>query len=317
MKKEIIKYGIMKKIWIIFILAGLLTGCYDEFVLDFPYTTVSFSTATGGSNDLDVLNRTVVKGEGLKLDFGCYLAGVLENKEERWADFTIDASLLSGTPYTLMPASMYSLSNDSRFVIPKGEFLGTVTITLDSAAFLNDPLATDYNYAIPFRLTGTSADSINTSQSTKIVAIKYINHYEGYYIQTGTFATYDASDAELNSGAIDNVLEATTFELDTVILNGTVYSTGNNYRMKVGVGSDNSASVEKFNPGKSVSGKAALEQAAIESVTPDGTCEWDPDNNKFVLNYKVTYTGETYYTLVSTELAWRNRIRDGVNEWRR
>ena len=63
----------MKKIIIIvFLVAGFLTSCYDDFRLDFPYTTVAFSTATGGSGDLGVLHRTVVKGEGLKLEFGCY-----------------------------------------------------------------------------------------------------------------------------------------------------------------------------------------------------------------------------------------------------
>ena len=454
----------MKKIWIVLILVGLLTGCYDDFRLDFPYTSVSFSTATGGSNDLGTLHRTVVIGEGLKLDFGCYLAGVLENTEERWADFIIDPNLLNGTPYLLMPSNMYTLSNNSRFVIPKGEYLGAITITIDSLAFLNDPLSTDHVYAIPFRITDTSADSINTSQSTKIVAIKYINRYEGYYNQTGTYVTYDAGGTEINSGTIGNVIEATTIRLDTITMNGTVYSTGADYILNAAVRGDNTVYLEKIaNPnvitdpynlasesilttdyvsgweslegvrdgleptsstdrsgpiyGNWYSGgqwrylqyefpgfrtvsstdiywftdfgglqipdetkieywdldleawvevpnpvglgvvadqwntttfdpvvtnkirqsfvsyaescgviewrvwglpKAILpEQNTMDTVVPEGACVWMPAENKFELNYRVTYLNETYYTIVNTELVWRNRIRDGVNEWRR
>jgi len=59
------------------------------------------------------------------------------------------------------------------------------------------------------------------------------------------------------------------------------------------------------------------EQAIMETATSNGSNTWDPVNNMFVLNYTVTYKGETYYTEVSSELVWRNRIRDGVNEWRR
>lgn len=464
MKTETIKYGIMKKILIVFIMAGLLAGCYDDFRLDYPYTTVAFSTATGGSNDLGVLHRTVVKGEGLNIEFGCYLAGVLENNEERWADFIIDPDLLSGTPYTLMPASMYTLSNSSRFVIPKGEYIGSVTVTIDSAAFLNDPMAADFNYAIPFRLTDASVDSINSSQDTKIVALKYINQYEGFYNHTGSYVTYDAGGTEISSGTIDNVIDAITIELDTVTMNGTVYSKGDDYIMHAAVRDDNTVYLEKIpnpdvitdpynlafestlttdyvSPWENIEGvrdglepqsstdrsgpiygnwysgdqwrylqyefpgyrtvsrtdiywftdyggllmpdeskieywdldleewvevpnpvglghepdqwntttfdpvvtdkirysfishinscgviewqvwglpKALLpEQATMDTVTPEGDNLWDDENNKFVLNYRVDYLTEDYYTLVSAELVWRNRVRDGVNEWRR
>ena len=463
MKLETLNNDIMKKILIAFvILAGMLTSCYDEFRLDYDYTSVAFSTATGGSGDLSVLHRTVVIGEGLELEFGCYLSGLIENDREWWADFTIDESLLAGTSYTLMPSDMYTLSNNSRFEIPKGDFIGTVSISLDSAAFVNDPLAAEPNYAIPFRLTSTSADSISTTQSTKILVIKYMNHYEGSYYHTGTFTTYDDGGAVIRSGGIDNVIEATTLELDTVRMNGTVYSTGADYIMHAAVRSDNTVYLEKIpNPDVitdpyNLAFEAALttdyvsgwenlegvrdgleptsstdrtgpiygnwnsanqwrylqydfpgartvssteiywftdgggllfpdeskveywdidqeawvevpnvvglgheadqwnittfdpvvtdkirysfinysqscgviewkvlglpkalypEQSTMDTVTPIGDCIWDDENSKFILNYRVDYVGESYYTEVSVELEWRNRIRDGVNEW--
>jgi len=163
------KKGNMKKIFAILIMAVILTGCYEDFRTDYPYTTVAFSTATGGLSTAGELGRTVVKGEGLKLDIGVYLAGVLENKEERSVRFTIDPTLLAGTAYELMPTDYYSLSNANTMTIPSGDYIGRLTVTLDSVKFLNDPDAVNFHYAIPFRLTETSADSINSDYDTKIL----------------------------------------------------------------------------------------------------------------------------------------------------
>ncbi len=455
----------MKKIFVILILLGLLTGCYDEFVVDYPYTTVAFSEATGGLTTWGELGLSVVKDEGLKLDVGVFIAGVLENKVDRTVDFVIDEELLNGTGYELMPADYYSLSNTSKFTIPAGEFVGKLTVTLDSAKFLGDTLCAEYHYAIPIRLTSTSADSVNSTHNTKIVVVKYINHYEGYYDQAGSFVTYDENGLEINSGTIGNVLLGSTFLVDTVSFNGAVYSIGDDYQMKAVVKTDNTVYLEKvpvtsepitvpYNlayesvlstdycsgweniegvrddilpvdshtrngpifgnwnsyddwgylqyefPGPreissaeiywftdfgglqfpdetsiqyrdlvtgewvDVSNPDALghdadvmnvtnfdpvttyairynfishagsigvaefrafgipktvypEQAIMESITSNGSNTYDPATSTYTLHYRVTYKAETFYTDVTTVLVWRNRIRDGVNEWRR
>lgn len=493
----------MKKILIFLMMAGLLTACYDEFRLDYEYSSVAFSYVTGGSGEPGVLWRTVVKDEGLRLSYGIYLAGILDNTEERWADFEIDASLLDGTDYTLMPESWYSLSNGSRFVIPKGELIGRITITLDSASFISDPLSTEPNYAIPFRLTDTSEDTILATQNTQILVIKYINHYDGFYDQQGSFITLTPEGETLNEGSIDNVVECTTIQLDSVRTDGTMYLKGIDYRMKLLVKEDNSVFLEYIpnlnvviepanlgpestastsavsswedlgaindgdgagiensgpdkdpdgnaygnwpngetwnwvqydfpslfyvdksqvywwtdwdrdettlpwpgidipyntyvevwdivneewvvitnpnvngvdipaedyavvdtlvyhypDPGRSpgceidqwnittfdkvltdkirlnfvavgsqgilewevwgIPGSAGYEMAKIESIIPNGTNVFDPASSTFTLNYRVDYTLEDYHTEVSSNMTWRNRIRDGVNEWRR
>jgi hypothetical protein len=230
----------MKKILLFLMIAGLFVSCYDDYRLDYEHSTVAFSAADGGSNEIGVLYRTVVKGEGLKLDVGIYLAGILENTKTRWADFEIDESLLDGTAYQLMPDDYYTLSNNSRFNIPSGELVGRITITLDSARFVDDTSCVNPFYAIPFRLTETSEDSILSSQSTKIVVIKYINHYEGYYDQTGTYTTKDGSEAVLDNGEIDNVILAATVMLDTIVTNGMGNLIGADYRMKLHINNDNS-----------------------------------------------------------------------------
>ena len=74
----------MKKILIFLVLITAFTSCYDEFRLDNEYSSVAFSSADGGSNEIGVLWRTAVKGEGLNVNAGIYLAGILDNGKERW-----------------------------------------------------------------------------------------------------------------------------------------------------------------------------------------------------------------------------------------
>ena len=234
----------MKKILIFLVFMSVLTSCYDDFRLDNEFSSVAFSSADGGSNEAGVLWRTVVKGEGLRLDAGIYLAGILDNQQERWADYQLDPSLLVGTDYTMLPSDYYTLSNTSRFVIPAGETVGKVSIVLDSIKFLNDPLTTKMNYAIPFKLTQTSEDSILDTQKTKILVIKYINQYEGNYIQKGTFQTIGPNGESLNSGNIDNVIKGATIVSDSLEFNGSMNLLGPDYKIKLKVNPDNTVSLE-------------------------------------------------------------------------
>lgn len=476
----------MKKALIFLVLMSIFTSCYDDYRLDNDTTTVAFANVTGGSNQKGVLWRTIVKDEGLSLDAGIYLAGVLENKQERWADYVIDPSLLIGTTYTLLPEDYYTLSNTKRFVIPSGEYVGKVKITLDSIKFLNDPMATKAHYALPIRLTQTSEDSILSTQSTQILVIKYINRQEGFYENKGSFVTYSDGGATLNTGSIDNVLMSSTVSPYIVETNGSMHLVGADYKMKLNVNPDNTVSLsyspnlnpsngpvnialdatavapstspwedvtgvnDGYTPSSSMdkNGKAfgnwpnaekwnyveyqfkgayainksdvywwtdnggilipyntflqywdldtqqwkllsdnivvngveipsnqygstagitgsnpgpgtkanqfnvtsfasvattkvrvnfiavesqgilewrvwgvpayvTLESHPIETITANGANTYDPATSTFTLNYKVKYVDKDYYTNVSATMKWRNRIRDGVNEWRR
>ena len=456
----------MKKIILFLIITGVLAGCYPEFRNDYTYTTVAFTNATGGLTNARELGRTVVKDEGLDLEFGVYIAGVIENTQERWAKFTIDPSLLAGTSYELMPADYYTLSNPNTIVVPAGDFVGKIKITIDSVKFLNDPDALTYHYAIPFRITESSLDSINALNSTKILVIKYINHYEGYYDHFASYTTFQADGTPIHSGTVVNVIQGVTLNQDSLVTDGINNMTGIDYRMKTLVKSDktvwyqkipnqprdntpkniailpstvvstsyvsswekleairdnynpssstdktggaygnwNSANIERYvqydfpqayklsksevywwydgggilypdyckleywdvatqawlpvpNPvGLGVAGNTwntttfseivtnkirmsfknstqsvgilewrvwgvavpvTLEQAPIASVIPQGANTYDPATSKYTLNYKVTYEELDYYTVVSSTMTWRNRVRDKVNEWRR
>jgi hypothetical protein len=304
---------------ILLIVSGLVvTSCYDPYRTDYDYTTVAFSTASGDANDSGTLERTVVKGEGLNLDFGVYLGGVIENEEEYVAEFEIDPSLLSGTSYEMMPDDYYTLSDNSQFIIPEGESVGAVTVELDSANFVNDPDAVESHYAIPFRLTSTSADSILPSQSTKILVIKYMSQYAGFYEQTGSFTTYDDNGDEINSGNFENVIEASTVMLDTVRTNGLINQRGVDYQMEIVTNSDNSVSLEYFpNPNPPevanlaedsdlstsfVSGWESLEAVADGSTDPDdGKYGNWPEGSSWQW---IEYEFPNFFNVESTDVYW-------------
>ncbi len=300
----------MKKIFIFLIVIFLLIGCYDEYIFDNTHTTVGFANTMGGSGQPGVLHRTIVKGEGLKLDAGVYVAGLLKNNKERWAEYEIDPSILAGTEYELMPENYYSLSNNNRFIIPAGELVGRVTIMLDSALFVNDINALDHHYAIPFRITRTSEDSIHSTFDTQILAIKYINYYEGYYYHKYTYTNFGPDGIETHLGTAENILIASTVMLDTVRFNGMMNVTGVGYMMDIHVDNDNVFLKYFSNP-------QLTGPNPVEMVTPTGENYYNRSANTFTLNYRVDYPNQDNYTNVSATLVWRNRVRDGVNEWRR
>jgi hypothetical protein len=299
----------MRNLFLILIIAGLFTGCYDAFRIDNPTSSVAFSTADGGSNIPGVLHRTVVKDEGLKLDVGINLGGILENQTDRWADFVIDPGLLDSDDlksagYKLMPSDYYTLSNPSRFEIKAGSILGKVTITLDSAKFVNNPKTIGYIFAIPFRLTDTSEDTINANLNTKVVVIKYINHYEGFYDQTGTLTEFDAKGLQTATSAIKNVIAFTTVALDTCLTDGILNQSGAAWQVKIAVNSDKSVSFSN------------IASSAANQIVVNGSNKFDPATSTFTLNYKIVSNTGAYKT-ASAKMVWRNRIRDGINEWRR
>ncbi|MCW3786318.1 DUF1735 domain-containing protein [Plebeiibacterium sediminum] len=234
----------MRYIILFLLLVCVLSGCYDEYRLDYPYSTVAFSNATGGMDIEGVLARTVVKDEGMKLDIGVYLGGILENNSNRWVEYEIDESILDGTDFELLPSNYYTLSNTEKFEIPSGDYIGRVTLSLDSAAFVNDTKALEYKYALPIRLIRTSEDSILSTKSTQILTLKYINHYEGFYNHKGSFTTYSSSDEELNAGSFENVITASTYDLDTILINGLLNGIGEDYMAKLMVDQSNSIYME-------------------------------------------------------------------------
>lgn len=266
----------MKKIIAILILVVFMTSCYDDFRIDYEYTTVAFSNADGGSNMDGVLYRTAVMGEGMRIDVGIYIAGVIENNQERLIDFEIDESLLAGTGFEMMPNEYYSLSSEGQFIIPKGSHIGKITVELDSARFADDPLAVGPHYAIPFVLTGTdNADSILATNASKIVVMKYINEMTGFYDQEVTYRTTDPDGTELSNSELSNVIEFKTTGPRDLISDGMIFK-GPSYQIGIMIAADNTASVEYVpNPNIDTSPKNIAREDPAVVVSTSQVSDWE------------------------------------------
>lgn len=314
----------MKKIALLFLGASLLTSCYDDYVQDFDYTGVYFAK--------QINTRTVVVGEGLKVEFGAVLGGVLENKYNRNVNFTFDNALVtqqvlnamkSGAPYIKssvegveqlqpMPTDYYTLSNPSSIVIPKGDHLGKITIKMDSAKFLADAATLRAQYVLPFKIVSADADSIIPSMSTSVLGLHYENMLFGNYWHGGVTVIKDKSGNTLETLRYETTIpqaESKVYTLTTVaphsletnkISNGDIK--GN---LKLTLQPDGTLLVEKGS------------KSAITILSSEGSKYNQAkllQDRRLLLNYQFeTPDGNLYH--VSDTLQFRNRIRDGVNEW--
>ena len=314
----------MKKILALLILSFAMVSCYNDYVKDFNLNTIYFPY------QVDV--RTFVVGEGMKIEIGAALGGVMENTKDRNVDFTIDNSLITPECLTAMkvgatyiknavaavttlaplPSNYYSLSNNSNLVIKAGQHMGSIVMKADSAAFLADASTINAAYAIPLYITRADADSILELKRFVVIGLKYENMLFGNYWHGGVTIIKDAS-----GNAIDTISYYTgipqpqlkTWALTTIAPNALAVRA---YSDKSSV---NNELILKLN-GNDIEVSSAT--GSTFSYQPVGTSTFNRagllQNRKIFLNYKyVNAAGNTYYA--QDTLTFRNRIRDGVNEW--
>ena len=176
------------------IIAAVLSSCsFDDLVDRYEYTSVYFIYQD--------YNRNVIVGEGLKLNVGFTLMGLISNPEERIVHFEIDPSLLDekdadGNPLfadkTLLPSNYYSLGHSSQVVIPKGELCGYLPVKMDSVKFLADPKSLTGEYVLPIRITKKVAglDTIHATKSHMRIHLSYFARQFGNYQYSGEVDKY-------------------------------------------------------------------------------------------------------------------------------
>lgn len=180
-----------------------LTSCYDHYIEDYDVAIAYFSTQKP--------LRTVVAGRDMKIKVGVSLGGKRAVNTNDWAKFKIDPSLLAGTGFTLLPEQYYNLANPNTFHVSNGNLaIADVEITFTDD-FYADAKAADTYYALPFRVTDTSLDSINAgafdpmgnellpAKDYSIVAIKYVSAYHGTYYVKGKLDELDDAGAVVNT----------------------------------------------------------------------------------------------------------------------
>lgn len=321
----------MKKTLIFLILAVALslTSCYKDYIQDFDYNAVYIPLQT------DV--RTFVVGEGMKFDFGVEIGGIRDNTRDRIVTYQVDNSLItpeilakikggptymsgpSASVVTLLPlpANYYTLTSGTQFVIKKGEHQGKVTIKPDSTLFLSDPATLVPTYAIGISILTADADSILANSRTEVIGVKYENMLFGNYWHGGSALVNRPakSDTTINYFTTIPVSEAKIWVLKTAGPN-TLYATG--YYDQVTGKNEMQLALS--------GGNITLTTVAGSSypMVAEGSSSYNSakllQNRKIYLKY--TYTvpvavpvigGYTYHC--TDTLTFRNRMRDGVNEW--
>lgn len=314
----------MKKYCFLFIISMILVSCYDDYVEDYERDGVYFP--------YQIDTRTFVVGEGMEIRLGVVLGGVRANDRDRTVQYTFDNSLISGetlaafqggaayiqsavvdvTNLSLMPSNYYSLSDASKIVIKKGEHNGTITVKPDSARFLADPATLTAGYVLPFRITSADADSVLQNKDYLVLGLKYENMLFGNYWHGGVTIVKDDAGNTINTinyfttiPSPDNqAWSLKTTAPFSLVTNGVSNVTGNKAAFQL-----------TLNGGKVIISPA--EGAAYE-VLPDGESTFNQakllQDRKLYLKYKYRNANGNWCHATDT-LTFRNRVRDGVNEW--
>ena len=306
----------------------LFFGCkYDNSYLD---ATDQKARAYFASSTSYV--RTVIPGEGLYFGIGPAMAGVINNRKDQTVDMIIvkQTQNISESPLrVLLPDDYYNsgeLGSTIRVTIPKGKLLADFfQVKLDSIKFLNDPLAmtngntsnsgntSGNHYAIPVKIIASSLDSISASLDSVLVAVRYQAPYDGYYLYKNTTITPEHNGVMFNdrkktesfpSEGDNSCWRLTTrgpFTVRALSPNNSFFEDKVCFDLTVQNG------VVTF--GQTISD--------YPEITPEGNNIYDSKTRDFQLNFKFVMpdNNDTTYH-VSTQLYFRNRIVDNVNQTR-
>lgn len=316
----------MKKIIAVLVMIVALSACYEDYILDYEYDGIYFPY------QLDV--RTFVVGEGMKINFGVALGGVRDNDRDRVVSYQMDNSLISAqtlaqmqassatyiktsmatvTELKLMPANYYTLSDNAKMVIKQGEYSAAVTVKADSVNFLNDAATIKSVYALGMRITSADADSVLKPKDYAVVAFKYESMLYGKYWHGGVTVEKDSTGAVVTETKYYTTVpqpEAKVWTLNTVAP----------FALTANGVSDVSSSVLPemkltLNGGNVI---VSAMTGAKYVVEPNGASTYNQakllQERKVYLNYK--YKKGKNWCYATDTLTFRNRLRDGINEWR-
>ena len=281
------KMKIYKAVLAILVLS-LCFACkkYDDYALDFDYTTVYFSYQKPV--------RTIIADGDMTFQFGTVLTGVRENKETREVIYKVDSNLLDTVPgasaFTLLPQDYYTLSDTGKMVINAGDIFGKITVTLDQEKFTSDPLSTANTYALPVKiLSASNIDSILTdttdiaeSKYYSIIVVKYMSQYGGTYLNSGAVE-------KLDGGNVDTTTYYTVESWDTDVKTTSTIDVN---------------TIQTSGVSDGFSGSLQLEVTDTDAVNVDyvgtaltnfnGSGQYDNSEKAFYLNYSFTSSGTDY-----------------------
>ena len=309
----------MKKFSILLIAAIGLTGCYEDYVRDYDNDGVFFAY----QYDL----RTFVLGEGGQFNVTVALGGVMQNGRDRAVKLAIDNTLVDEAAYqgmmgadhisgdyvgtalrsagisslTPLPAEDFTVLGMEGLKIPSGRHTGSVTVRA-TEALLSDPLAYKPAYAIGVKILSADADQVVDGLDFTIIAVRCENRFYGNWSHHGTLTTYDASNQEVQKVrdvgtlADDSVFSLTTENATTLYCSKMTGLPGG---MRLVFNGDN---ITVTSGNGTVTGTGRFNGAKLLQ------------NRELYLEYDIPFADGGKQNVRDT-LCFRNRIRDGVNEW--
>lgn len=307
----------MKKVLFTSVLALTLFSCYDDYVKDYEYDAIYFP------REYNV--RTVVGGEKMSIEVGTALGGTMDNDRDRLVNFIMDNKLVTaevldkmtkGDPHIKsgvsgvtellpMPDDFYSLSSES-MVIKKGMHTGVVRVDIDSTKFIRSGKYLKANYVLPFFITSADTDSILEKNRSTVIGIMYENKLFGNYYYGGVKVTKNSAGE-----IIDEKKYYTTIPSPEGSLNVLTTISHNSLQTSKLAGDVGNLIFELQQDGK-------IRIQNNNNISEDGESSFNNakllQNRKIFLSYKIDNQDGTT-TFVKDTLTFRNRIRDGVNEW--
>lgn len=310
----------MKKFSLILIAAALLmTGCYEDYVHDYGKDGVYFAY----QYDL----RTFVIGDGGEFNVTVALGGVMANKRDRAVSLSFDNSIVNANAYQGMMGTLGGLSGDyvttafknagvtsleplpggcfnvvgvDGLKIPAGRHTGTVTIRATDQ-LIADPKAYAPGYAFGVKIQSADADEVPEGRDFAVIAVRCENRFYGNWTHHGTITTYDASDNEVQkTREVGTLADDSIYSLTTVGANklSCTKMTGLIGGMTLTFNGDN---IQVASADGTVSGTGRFNGAVLLQ------------DRELFLEYDIP--GTEGRKNVKDTLCFRNRIRDGVNEW--
>lgn len=336
----------MKKILALASSICLFAACYEDYTMDYDYTGAYITY----QYDL----RTFVYGEDNAVGFTVCLGGTVNNDKDRNYNVSIDNSLLSAdlskfdltgelgsftaldglkgngllgaisnayvsnevnasgiTALTALPEDYYTVEGIDGLKIKKGRHTADVLLKPTDKMFADSKTLKPY-YALALAINSADADTLLPDKSFQIMAVKVENKFFGNWYHGGRIQVRNNKTGELLS---DNYKSLLIPQANNQVC--ALKSTG-----------ITSSVTDKF---AHESGNLALEFKEDNTITvtdPSGAVEIRPitgqpshtnnakliQDRKIYLNYAYS-NGNGTTTYVTDTLAFRNRVRDGFNEW--
>ena len=322
----------------------VLTSCYEDYTRDFDYT------AAYAAFQYDL--RTFVYGEDGEIGFTTALGGTVTNDRDRKVNVLIDNSLLTSdlsvfdpmhrtASFTAMdgmmgtaplgtlsqdyvtvevteagieslqplPESYYTTSGAVK--IKQGYHTGDLFLYPTEEMFKDEKILKPY-YALGFQITSADVDSLITEKSFQIMVVKVENRFWGNWYHGGRRVVIKNSNGnpmsddrytlEIPQGDTKNYV-LTTESFNSVLTDKFSNLEGS---LRLTFLPNDEIKVEDASGGKelrNILGQPSHHNGA--KLIQD---------REIYLNYAYS-NGDGTTTYVTDTLAFRNRIRDGINEW--